>query len=482
MRLKLRILLLTCVQCQITLGNLDNIWVSTHNGNDSDTVAESQHPLKTLQHAINVAPEGANIRVKGGLYEGGKLCVQNLLGMGGSFEDDGLEWILSSPSVCVQTETVHVGKRALTLSPSANRSFARRASIPVQPEHQHRIRFWVRVMQVRSPCEDLSLSNGAVWTDKFGKSCAIYLDNGHCSGGKIDKTISDPDNMSGGPKQSAGDAPWSRTGEPGADTACCVCGGGSDIFDGVSADPSDEQCGVLTVSFSSHSSSESSSSLVTKEMPFPCRTDHGWQYHEAWVPPVPDARFVSVEVRLLNSSSSHFQAVLDDVSVVPFPGRVVPSFRTNNLVDITCEGRLPTFPSGHLDGAREDGRYCDMHLDSGGWELFAMDGQGDKDVHRAVLRGDAVQLPEKMMTDPLPATTDPLPPATIYKKESEYFANGGNGTKLVEVLIVLRNPANNITRWIKIKPSSGVSIPPTTLFDDVPTAPGGGSWCVIFQF
>jgi len=211
-------------------------------------------------------------------------------------------------------------------------------------------------------------------------------------------------------------------------------------------------------------------------MPFSCRTDHGWQYHEAWVPQVPDARFVSVEAHLLNSSGN-FQAVLDDVSIVPFPGSVLPTFSTN-VVDKTCQGRLPYVPL-HLDGAREDGRYCDMHLDGGGWELFAMDGLGDKDAHREFLRGDAVELPVEMMTDPLPPTTNPLPVSTIYKKNPEYFVTGGDGTKLKEMLIVLRNPTSGATRWIKIKPSSGDSILPTTLFDDVPTAPGG-SWCVVF--
>ena len=431
---------------------------------------------------------------------GGELCVQNLLGMGGSFEDGGLEWVLSSPSVRVQTETVHVGTKALTLSPHlrqattldttlnninmTNATFAQRVFIPVQAEHQHRVRFWVRVMQVQSPCEDLPLSTGAVWTDRFGSPCAIYLDHKHCSGGKFGKTRTVPDDMAGGPKQSAHDAPWSRAGEQGADTSCCVCGGGSDPFKGVSADPSDEQCGVLTVSFSSNNSNSNplgasaTSLLETKEMPFSCRTDHGWQYHEAWVPQVPDARFVSVEARLLNSSGN-FQAVLDDVSIVPFPGSILPTFSTN-VVDKTCQGRLPYVPL-HLDGAREDGRYCDMHLDGGGWELFAMDGLGDKDAHREFLRGNAVQLPVEVMTDPLPPTTNPLPPSTIYKKNSEYFVTGGDGTKLKEMLIVLRNPTSGATRWIKIKPSSGDSISPTTLFGDVPTAPGGGSWCVVFE-
>ena len=465
--------------------------MSTHTGNDTQAAEQATQPLKTLQQAINIAEDGANIRVEAGTYVGGELCVQNLMGMGGSFEDGGLEWMLSSPSVRVQTETVHVGTKALVLSPrlptldttnATFATFAQRVFIPVQAEHQHRVRFWVRVMQVQSPCKDLPLSTGEVWTDRFGSPCAIYLDHKHCSGGKFGKTTRHPDMMAGGPKQS-GNAPWSRAGEQGADTACCVCGGGSDPFKGVSADPSDEQCGVLTMSFSSNNSSNSNpldatSSLETKEMPFSCRTDHGWQYHEAWVPQVPDARFVSVEAHLLNSSGN-FQAVLDDVSIVPFPGSVLPTFSTN-VVDKTCQGRLPYVPL-HLDGAREDGRYCDMHLDGGGWELFAMDGLGDKDAHREFLRGDAVQLlPVEMMTDPLPATTNPLPMETIYKKNSEYFVTGGDGTNLKEVLIVLRNPTSGATRWIKIKPSSGDSISPTTLFDDMPTAPLGGSWCVVF--
>ena len=54
-----------------------------------------------------------------------------------------------------------------------------------------------------------------------------------------------------------------------------------------------------------------------------------------------------------------------------------------------------------------------------------------------------------------------------------YFSNG-QGTRLREVLIVIRNPETDLKRWIRIKPSVGGYVPPATLFNDIPIAPGGG--------
>ena len=48
-----------------------------------------------------------------------------------------------------------------------------------------------------------------------------------------------------------------------------------------------------------------------------------------------------------------------------------------------CAQRLPESGlTGHVDGARAKDKYCDMHTDSGGYELFAIDGDGDKAIHR----------------------------------------------------------------------------------------------------
>ena len=45
-----------------------------------------------------------------------------------------------------------------------------------------------------------------------------------------------------------------------------------------------------------------------------------------------------------------------------------------------------------------------------------------------------------------------------------------------EILIVIRNPETDLKRWIRIKPSVGGYVPPATLFNDIPIAPGGGTW------
>ena len=47
-------------------------------------------------------------------------------------------------------------------------------------------------------------------------------------------------------------------------------------------------------------------------------------------------------------------------------------------MDGRCDSRLPLSGIvGHVNGAHVTDQYCEMYLNSGGWELFAMDGNGN---------------------------------------------------------------------------------------------------------
>ena len=214
-----------------------------------------------------------------------------------------------------------------------------------------------------------------------------------------------------------------------------------------------------------------SKSTLSNNTTIPCRIDYTWQYKEDWIPSHGVDGNITVEITLLDTSGD-YTIYVDDVSVVPFPGNSMDSFWSTINVDGRCDSRLPLSGIvGHVNGARVTDQYCEMYLNSGGWELFAMDGNGNSKANNlADLQDDS-----KDGLGTLISGTTILPPATLFKKNKDYFSNGP-GTKLREILIVIRNPETELKRWIRIKPSVGGYVPPATLFNDIPIAPGGGTW------
>ena len=151
-----------------------------------------------------------------------------------------------------------------------------------------------------------------------------------------------------------------------------------------------DRCGQLSVIFSNASSTTTTAPLThpvafQTNVAIACRPDRSWQYKEAWIPSYGQDGNITVEVRLMDTTGN-YTLLVDDVSVVPFPGDQPVTFWSGTNLNNRCDSRQPLSGIvGHVNGAREENQYCEMHLDSGGWELFAMDGIGDKDQHRATL-------------------------------------------------------------------------------------------------
>ena len=147
----------------------------------------------------------------------------------------------------------------------------------------------------------------------------------------------------------------------------------------VGTESSDHVCGHFKVHFDTGSTTSSTNVSVR------CRIDYAWQYKEAWLPSYGQDGNITVEVELTDTSGN-YTLLVDDVGVVPFPGDQPVTFWSGTNLDERCDSRQPLSGIvGHVNGAREENQYCEMHLDSGGWELFAMDGMGDKDQHRLTL-------------------------------------------------------------------------------------------------
>ena len=273
-----------------------------------------------------MADSASLIHLSSDIYTGGELCVQNLL-TGGSFEEDGVHWITSATTTTtttsaaaeIQSYVTHIGNSALSLSPDAINvsSFARHTTIKVDPTHQHRVRFWVNVRQALSMCTDAKLSTGALWSDKYGSSCTIYKDRGHCFQGRV---LRNPHDMSGGLTQTATDAPWKRDGEVGADKACCECAGSTSTYGNVAS--TDDICGVVSLTFFNVTDADEDAENVNQKfvtnITFPCRIDYSWQYKEEWISSTYGYDRLAVAVYLVDTSRK-YSFIIDDVSVVPFP-------------------------------------------------------------------------------------------------------------------------------------------------------------------
>ena len=139
---------------------------------------------------------------------------------------------------------------------------------------------------------------------------------------------------------------------------------------------------------------------------------------------------------------------------------------------IKCDARLPLSGAGHINGAREENQYCEMYLNSGGWELFAMDGDGDKDAHLLQLSQSNLNEPDGIGT--IPSDAKIINQYMVYKKSDAYFLKG-EGKRFAEILIVIRNEQRTEQRWITVKQSSGGYMLPTTLFNKDPKV-SSGSW------
>jgi hypothetical protein len=372
----------------------------TGTGTSSGSLSQ---PFDTIQHAVNVVPNGSTIYLLssggGGLFTGGDLCVQSLItsleaGMAASY------WRMSSSSAEIQSTLTHVGTYALLLQRPTNNedrspSLATHVSVQINGQYQHRVRFWARVVP----------HNGGISTDNV--------------------------------------------------------------------------CGMVTVSY--YEPAFNANSVVSTQPSYrynltvPCRIDFRWQYKEGWIPSRGVHGNATVAVQLLDTSGNYSLAV-DDISFVPFPSEGVNNtfWSVNDVV--SCDERLPKSGIvGHVNGARKDDQYCEMYLSSGGWELFAMDGDGNKADHRLKLQQDNTD--GNGYDAILSGTVAPLPSSMIYKKRDEYFKSG-KGKELSEILIVIRNQNTGAKRWITMKPSVGGLVPPTTLFNNLPTAPGGGNWVI----
>ena len=147
----------------------------------------------------------------------------------------------------------------------------------------------------------------------------------------------------------------------------------------VGTESSNHVCGRLKVHF------DTGSTTISTNVSVGCRIDYTWQYKEAWIPSYGRDGNITVEVELADTSGN-YTLLVDDVSVVPFPGDQPVTFWSGTNLNGRCDSRQPLSGIvGHVNGAREENQYCEMHLNSGGWELFAMDGMGDKDQHRVTL-------------------------------------------------------------------------------------------------
>jgi hypothetical protein len=193
----------------------------------------------------------------------------------------------------------------------------------------------------------------------------------------------------------------------------------------------DNVCGVVTVSYY-----ESTLNTYIYNLTIPCRIDFSWQYKEGWIPSRGVHGNVSVEVQLLDTSGN-YTLIVDDISFVPFPSNGVKNTFWSVSDVSRCDERLPKSGIvGHVNGARKDDQYCEMYLSSGGWELFAMDGDGNKADHRLKLQQDNT---DGNGYGTIPSgTVAPLPSSMIYKKRDNWFKSE-QGKKLSEILIVIRN-------------------------------------------
>ena len=358
--IQLVFLLLLLLQLQQSMAT--DYFVSPRNGDDR-ALGTSSHPFQTIQHALNVATNNDTVKVFGqsplrndtatnnpsAPLLPGPLCVQNLL-PGGSFEEDGAHWTLVPSHLAdIQTATSHVGEKALRLQTaptvSSTPTVARHLPAKTYATHQHRVRFWARMV---------------------GASTQVASTN--------------------------------------------------------------DLCGQLSVIFSNASTTTTAPlthpAAFQTNVAIACRPDRSWQYKEAWIPSYGQDGNITVEVQLMDTTGN-YTLLVDDVSVVPFPGDQNVTFWSGTNLHNRCDSRQPLSGIvGHVNGAREENQYCEMHLDSGGWELFAMDGIGDKDQHRATLatshpdgvgvvssgKGNLVSLIVHCTTTTTAATASTTPP------------------------------------------------------------------------
>ena len=433
------------------------IYIDSMNGND-DSVDDSnrhhdrQSPLRTAQHGINKANDGDDIILlntnASGVFTGGELCVQNIITHDGSFEDMAPSfsaWNLTGgASVVHSAQLSHTGEKALRLRPSSdigtssNTTASATISFRMQSTLRYRVRGW----------SQSRLAEGSASED---------------------------------------------------------------------APPiSDDICGYISLVTTTATGAVDGLPAVIN---ISCSTQLGWQYHEVWITPQKEKEedessssssstsstlYANLTVMLATNTvaSSSFTLYVDDLSVVPFPSKDASGLPLPITFDApiviegeeedaknNCEHRLPlSGVVGHVDGARVKNRFCDMHLDGGGWELFAADGEGNestKSDHRVQLYGGSSgsgigEIAEgATMVSLVSSSSSSSSSSLLYKKSGAYF-DTGQGSQLREILIVIRrgddhgDSAAPPLRWIKVKRSSGEILSSATLFNDVPKVPKEG--------
>ena len=250
-------------------------------------------------------------------------------------------------------------------------------------------------------------------------------------------------------------------------------------------EPSSSVCGVIALSAAHGANGGDSQKVAVTVASISCDVRLRWQLHEWWASPgelSSSGLDVTTNVTVtLTDTSGNFSLVVDDVSFVPFPGQAAALTFWSDAVEDTCVARLPLSGIvGHVTGARSTDKFCEMKLASGGWSLFAVDGAGNKEAHRATLRGGSDGVGTI-----LPGTKS-VTSVSLFKQKNSYFGAGGAGSTFKELLIVIRRRSNSSMaaadhhhRWIKVRrSSSGTLIPSKTLFDDIARPPNDDAWVV----
>ena len=389
-------------------------------GDDDATGLNRTNPLRTVQVGLNKASNADSIFLNSELFTGGELCVQNILA-GGSLEEPGTHWLVSGGASIVRGNDhfAHAGSNALLLAPPAP---SRYNSGSGQQKSSSVAQHPVDVTVVPT-----YRYRFRAWTRAV----------------PIDSTV----------------------------------------------EPSSSVCGVIALSAAHGANRGDSKKVAVTVASISCDVRLRWQLHEWWASPGelsssgPNATTNVTVTVTLTDTSGNFSLVVDDVSFVPFPGQAAALTFWSDAVEDTCVARLPLSGiAGHVTGARSTDKFCEMKLASGGWSLFAVDGAGNKEVHRATLRGDSDGVGTI-----LPGTTN-VTSVSLFKQKNSYFGAGGAGSTFKELLIVIRRRSNSNSsmaaadhqhRWIKVRrSSSGTLVPSKTLFDDIARPPNDDAWVV----
>ena len=353
-------------------------------------------PFRSVQFAVNeVAVQGDEIILITGEtdeilhYKGGELCAQNVLG-GGSFEETNAEtlWLLRGQAEIVTgvNKLVHVGDKAVRLSSTS------------------------------SETKNLNSSTSS----GEAEHTAVQVQEGHQHRVRF----------------------WSRA----------IFEKEEDAVASSSLLPVGGTCAILSLLPSSSPPWNASIS---------CSTSRSWQLHEYWRPAGSlGGDEVVLVLNLTERARAHnLTVVFDDISLVPFPTQSTSSSSSSSSstssssfasdmfwsesVGDDCAQRLPeSGVTGHVDGARVKDKYCDMHTDSGGYELFAIDGDGDKAIHRERMKkkeeGSSGGGGDGGGVGTIGAGTTDLSDLGVYKQKDAYFADEGVGSSLTEVLVVVK--------------------------------------------